>query len=70
MDTKFIAEMLPKYRKHLLSVEASIEYMIDDYDKQLESLVKLDQKKYGHRVRELEHKKQKHLQNFHTLHLI
>lgn len=57
IDYGFVQLMFTKYSKHLQDVVASIETMIDNYDRQLISLQKLDQKKYGWHVRELEAKK-------------
>jgi hypothetical protein len=57
IDYNFVQLMFTKYSKHLQDVVTSIETMIREYDRQLESLAKLDQKKYGYRVRELEFKK-------------
>jgi hypothetical protein len=57
MDKIFIAEMLKKYSKHLSSVVVNIDYLISDYDRQIESLSKLEKSKYGYRIKELENKR-------------
>lgn len=57
MDKQFIAKMLEKHGSHLVAQEKNINTLLEDYDKQLESLSKLDTKKYGWRVKELEAKK-------------
>lgn len=57
IDYKFVELMFTKYSKHLQGVVVSIESFIDNYDKQLNELEKLDRKKYGWRIKELENKK-------------
>lgn len=49
--------MFTKYSKHLQDVVTSIETLVDSYDRQINELKSLDQKKYGWRVKELEEKK-------------
>ena len=57
IDYKFVELMFTKYSKHLMDVLTSIDTLIDGYDRQLNELTKLDQKKYGWRIKELENKK-------------
>ena len=57
IDYDFVGLMFKKYSKHLQDVVTSIETMIDNYDRQIVSLEKLDQKKYGNYLRELQDKK-------------
>ena len=57
IDYNFVKLMFTKYSKHLQDVITSIETLVDSYDRQLNELRKLDQKKYGWRVKELENKK-------------
>ena len=57
IDYNFVKLMFTKYSKHLQDVVESIETLINNYDRQLNELNKLDSKKYGWRVRELEEKK-------------
>lgn len=57
IDYSFAATMFAKYTKHLQDVVESIETMVGGYDSQLDALNKLDPKKYGWRVKELEGKK-------------
>lgn len=57
IDYGFVQLMFTKYSKHLGDVVASIESMIKNYDHQLVSLRKLDTKKYGGYIKELEGKK-------------
>ena len=57
IDYKFIGLMFQKYSKHLQDVITSIETLIDNYDRQLIELNKLNSKKYGWRIKELENKK-------------
>lgn len=57
IDYNFVELMFTKYSKHLQDVVTSIETLIGGYDRQLDELSKLDQKRYGWRVKELEAKK-------------
>jgi SMC interacting uncharacterized protein involved in chromosome segregation len=57
IDYNFIGLTFKKYSKHLIDVVESIESLIDGYDRQLNSLYKLDCKKYGSYIKELENKK-------------
>jgi len=58
LDYKFIELMFVKYSKHLQDVVASIETLVDNYDKQIIPLQKInDPSKYGGRIKELEAKK-------------
>jgi len=57
MDTIFIVKMLGKHCSHLQAQEKNINTLVEDYDRQISSLSKLDPKKYGWRVKELEDKK-------------
>ena len=57
IDYNFVQLMFTKYSKHLQDVIESILTLVDSYDRQLNELRKLDQKKYGNRVKELEEKK-------------
>lgn len=58
IDNKFVGQMLTKYSRHLDRVVVFIEKSLEDYDRQLASLRKLDQMKYGSTILELEHKKE------------
>lgn len=57
LDYKFIVDMFSRYSKHLQDVTTSIDTLVDSYDRQLNELHKLDTKKYGWRIKELEKKK-------------
>ena len=57
IDYPFVKLVFTKHSKHLQDVVTSIETLVDSYDRQLESLRKLDQMKYRWRVKELEEKK-------------
>jgi len=56
IDYVFVEKMLNKHYKHLANTKNYIENGIADYDRQIESLEKLDQKKYGNRLKELRFK--------------
>jgi prefoldin subunit 5 len=53
IDYPFVVKMLQKQYKHLEGVKGHIEFAIADYDRQIASLEKLDQTKYGNRIREV-----------------
>jgi SMC interacting uncharacterized protein involved in chromosome segregation len=57
IDYKFVELMFTKYSKHLQDVVTSIETMIGNYDRQIQSLEKADIKKYGWYIKKLENKK-------------
>ena len=58
MDKQFIAKMLEKHASHLAAQEKNINILLENYDREIESLSRLDKNKYGWRVRELEQKRE------------
>lgn len=59
MDYQFIAKMLLKHQEHLVATEKNLNYLIGDYDRQIESLEKIvdTDPKYRNEIRKLETKK-------------
>ena len=52
IDYVFAIEMFKRYSKHLQDVVTSIETMIGNYDREIESLEKLPMPKYANRLKE------------------
>jgi hypothetical protein len=56
IDYAFVEKMLYKHSQHLESVKNSLETYIENHQRQIVSLEKLDQKKYGSYLKELRFK--------------
>ncbi len=56
IDYAFVEKMLHKHSTHLVSTKKNLEDLIANYERQITSLEKLDQKKYGNHLKELQFK--------------
>jgi len=56
IDYAFVEKMLTKYSKHLIAIENNLEEYIENNQRQIASMEKLDQKKYGQHKKELQFK--------------
>lgn len=57
IDYEFIKQMLMKHIKHLENETKYLDNNLSGYDRQISSLSKLDERKYGFRLTELDKKR-------------